>query len=90
MRLFANRVEAAQELAASLSYLKPEHPIVLGLATGGVPLAEVIARELDATLDVLLIEPLAAPTAPGHIVAAVDEHGHISMIQSTARWHHLS
>jgi putative phosphoribosyl transferase len=118
MPLFKNRLEAAHELAQHLAYLKDEKPIVLGLAPGGVPVADVIARLLDAPMDVLLIEKLYAPgisgspgssgpgasvpgapgtsaPAPGssmanQVVGAVDEHGRISMIQSTARWHHLT
>ena len=63
MPLFKNRLEAAHELAQHLSYLKDEKPIVLGLAPGGVPVADVIARQLDAPMDVLLIEKLYAPGA---------------------------
>jgi putative phosphoribosyl transferase len=90
MRLFKNRIEAANELAQHLTFLKEENPIVLGLANGGVPVADVIARQLDAPLDVLLIEKLYAPNVPNQVVGAVDEHGRISMIQSTARWHHVT
>ena len=90
MRLFKNRIEAANELAQHLTFLKEDCPIVLGLANGGVPLAEVIAVLLNAPLDVLLIEKLQAPQSPDQIVGAVDEHGRISMIQATARWHHLT
>src|SRR4029450_9797152 len=90
MRLFKNRIDAANELAQHLAFLKEEKPIVLGLANGGVPIAEVIAKSLDAPLDVLLIEKLYAPHSPGQVVGAVDEHGRISMIQATARWHHVT
>lgn len=90
MRLFKNRIEAANELAQHLQFLKDEEPIVLGLANGGVPLADVIARQLEAPLDVLLIEKLFSPTVPNQVVGAVDENGRISMIHSTARWHHLT
>ena len=90
MRLFKNRTEAAKELAQHLTFLGDDRPIVLGLANGGVPIAEVIARHLEAPLDVLLIEKLTAPNLPGQVVGAVDEHGRISMIQSTARWHHVT
>lgn len=90
MRLFKNRTEAATELAQHLAFLKDDCPIVLGLANGGVPVAEVVANQLGAPLDVLLIEKLTAPNSPGQVVGAVDEHGRISMIQATARWHHLT
>ena len=90
MRLFHNRREAAHELARHLSFLKSEDPIVLGLVSGGVPIAEIIAQALEAALDVLIIERLSAPKNPDHVVGAVDEHGRISMIKSTARWHQLT
>src|SRR5438128_201454 len=90
MRLFKNRIEAANELATHLAFLKSDCPIVLGLANGGVPIADVVARELGAPLDVLLIEKLHAPNVPDQVVGAVDEHGRISMIQANARWHHLT
>jgi putative phosphoribosyl transferase len=90
MPLFRNRMEAGEDLASKLAFLAHEKPIVLGLGAGGLQVAEIVAKKLDAPLDVLLIERLYAPNARGHIVGAVDEHGRISMIQSTARWHHLN
>ncbi|MEM7229768.1 MAG: alpha/beta fold hydrolase [Planctomycetota bacterium] len=90
MRLFSNRSSAAEELAGHLAFLRNEDPIVLGLANGGIPVAEIIARQLDAPLDVMLIERLAAPGPAGRTVGAVDEHGRISMIKSSARWHHVT
>lgn len=90
MRLFQDRREAAHELARHLAFLRSEKPIVLGLVPSGVPMAEIIATALEAPLDVLLIDRLRAPKNPDHIVGAVDEHGRISMIKATARWHHLT
>lgn len=90
MRLFRNQRQAAEELASNLQFLKDEQPVVLGMANGGVPLAEIIAQRLNAPLDVLMIERLCAPQASNHVVGAVDEHGRISMIKGTARWHHLT
>lgn len=89
-RLFADRRAAARELSEHLAYLRSERPLVLGLVNGGVPIAETVATALDAPLDLLLIERLTAPKHPDHVVGAVDEHGRISMIRTTARWHHLS
>lgn len=90
MKLFENRRQAATELADKLSFMREERPIVLGLANSGIPIADIVARALDSQLDVLLFERLAAPKSPDHIVGVVDEHGRISMIESTARWHHLT
>ena len=92
MKRYRNWRHGAEQLADALAYLgeRDEKPIILGLVNGGVAIADVIARRLNAPLDVLLIERLHAPGSPEHVVGAVDEHGRISMIQSSARWHHLT
>ncbi len=90
MRLFKNRLDAARELAGHLTFLRDQEPLVLGIPNYGVPIAEVIAETLDSHLDILLIAKLRAPQQPELIVGAVDEHGRISMIQTAARWHHLT
>lgn len=90
MRLFENRRNAADDLSKNLEFLREENPIVVGLMNGGVIIAEIVARHLDAPLDVMLIEKLSAPKIPDHVVGVVDEHGRISMIESVARWHHLT
>jgi putative phosphoribosyl transferase len=50
----------------------------------------LIARNLDAPFDILLIAKLTSPQPPHQIVGAVDEHGRISLIHGAARWHHLT
>lgn len=90
MRLFRTREDAARELAGHLSFLASENPIVVGIPNPGVQIAAVVAEQLKAPLDILLLSKLSAPKHPDHVVGAVDEHGRISMIQSTARWHHLT
>lgn len=90
MRLFKNRTDAAHELARDLAILKDEKPLVLGITNGGLQIAAIIAESLDAQLDVLLIHKLRAPDGSDQVVGAVDEHGRISMIQSTSRWHRFT
>ncbi len=90
MSLFANRHEAARQLADNLSFLKSENPLVLGLPNYGVPIAAVVAEQLDAVLDIILIANLSMPNHPDQVVGAVDEHGRISMIQSAARLYHVT
>jgi predicted phosphoribosyltransferase/dienelactone hydrolase len=90
MRLFPNRTAAAEELARHLAFLRKDDPVVLGLVNGGVPVADIIGRELEAPRDIMLIERLAAPGQSGRTVGAVDEHGRISMITASARWHHVT
>ncbi len=75
MPLFTNRQEAARDLAKALAFLQSEQPLVLGIPNYGVPIAEVIAETLDASLDILLIAKLSVPKLPGQVAGAVDEHG---------------
>ncbi len=53
-RIFRDRVDAGRALGAALAPLGLDHPVVLGLPRGGVPVAYEVARALDAPLD----EPL--------------------------------
>ena len=71
--LFVNRVEAGQRLAARLSYLKSEDPVVLGLPRGGVPVALEVARALAAPLDVILVRKLGVPFQPELAMGAIGE-----------------
>lgn len=90
MRLFNNRMQAAQELSENLAYLKEARPVVVALANGGVPIADVVARHLEAPLDVLVIEKLFVPKYPNQCVGAVDEHGRICVVHGSSRWHSLT
>jgi putative phosphoribosyl transferase len=90
LKLFRTREDAARELAGHLSFLAGEHPLVVGIPNPGVQTAAIVAEALQAPLDLLVLDKLSAPKHPDHVVGAVDEHGRISMIQSTARWHHLT
>ncbi len=58
MALFKNREDAARELAKDLAFLRNDQPLVLGIPNYGVPIAAVIAGELNASLDILLIAKL--------------------------------
>lgn len=58
---FLNRREAGRRLAMSLGYLAAEHPLVLALPRGGVPVAFEVAQALDAQLDLLFVRKIGAP-----------------------------
>ena len=75
MRRFRDRQEAGRELAAHLLPLGPEHPIVLGLPRGGVPVAFEVARALDAPLDVIVVRKLGVPSQPELGMGAIGEEG---------------
>jgi putative phosphoribosyl transferase len=58
---FRDRRDAGRQLGERLSQLQVEHPIVLGLARGGVPVAFEVARALARPLDVLVVRKLGVP-----------------------------
>ncbi len=59
--MFADRRDAGRQLAAALAAFKDEHPLVLALPRGGVPVAFEVARALGAPLDVALVRKIGAP-----------------------------
>lgn len=73
--VFADRRDAGRRLAALLSPLTDEQPIVFGLPRGGVPVAVEVARALGAQLDVLTVRKLGAPQNPELAIGAVAEDG---------------
>jgi putative phosphoribosyl transferase len=61
---FADRRAAGRKLADQLMKLKGDHPLILALPRGGVPVAHEIAERLNAQLDLLLVRKLGAPHHP--------------------------
>ncbi len=47
---------------------RPFHPLVLGIARGGVPVAHEVAKALGADFDVLVVRKIAAPS---HLETAI-------------------
>jgi len=58
---FRDRTDAGRQLAEALLPLAHEHPVVLALPRGGVPVAAEIARRLAAPLDLLIVRKLGVP-----------------------------
>jgi putative phosphoribosyl transferase len=73
--VFADRVEAGRRLARELEHLADEHPVVVGLPRGGVPVAAEVAVELGAPLDVILVRKVGVPYQPELAMGAVGEDG---------------
>jgi putative phosphoribosyl transferase len=92
MAIFANRVEAAERLAAALQAHATERPLVLAIPRGAVPMGAVLARALDGDLDVVLVRKLRAPSSPELAVGAIDETGwaylapHAAQVGADARY----
>lgn len=75
MEQFRNRTEAGRLLAAALEGHDLQHAVVLGLPRGGVPVADQVARALDAPLDVLVVRKLGLPSQPEVAMGAIGEQG---------------
>ncbi|MDQ0892869.1 phosphoribosyltransferase [Agromyces ramosus] len=75
MEQFRNRIEAGRRLAVALEGHDLPHPVVLGLPRGGVPVADQVARALDAPLDVLVVRKLGLPGQPEVAMGAIGEQG---------------
>lgn len=77
---FKDRNSAGLQLASKLSWLKGEKEVViLAIPRGGVVIADVIAKSLDAMLDVVVPRKLGAPYNSELAIGAV-MHDHSSYI----------
>ena len=76
MRRFADRIDAGQALAASLTrFAGRDDVVVLGLPRGGVPVALEVARALSAPLDVLVVRKLGVPGHEEYAMGAIASGG---------------
>jgi len=69
--IFADRYDAGRRLAVLLARHRVEHPLVLGLARGGVIVGYEIATALATELDVLVVRKLGVPGAEEFAVGAI-------------------
>jgi predicted phosphoribosyltransferase/dienelactone hydrolase len=72
---FADRHDAGRRLAGMLKRFREQHPVVVAIPRGGVPVAAEIARALDAPLDVIMVRKIGAPWQPEYAIGAVAEGG---------------
>lgn len=72
---FRDREQAATQLASRLAGYRSQHPLVLAIPRGAVPMAELIADQLEGELDVVLVRKLGAPFQPELAIGAIDESG---------------
>ena len=75
MKMFRDRTDAARQLVAALSAWRGKHAVVYAIPRGAMPLAAILAKELDAELDVVLTHKLGAPGNPEYAIGAVAESG---------------
>lgn len=73
--MFHDRNDAAIRLAKKLAEYKGQHPLILAIPRGAVPMAKIIADQLHGELDVVLVRKLRAPDYPELAIGSVDESG---------------
>ena len=72
---FKDRAEAGRLLARRLDKYKGQHPLVLAIPRGAVPMGKIVADALDGDLDVVLVRKLRAPYNPELAIGSIDETG---------------
>jgi predicted phosphoribosyltransferase len=73
--LFADRREAGRALASALDREQIGEAVVVGLARGGVTVADEVARALELPLDVLAVRKVGHPWQPEYAIGAVAPGG---------------
>jgi predicted phosphoribosyltransferase len=73
--MFKNRVDAGEHLAELLQTQNLGVNGILGIARGGIPVAEIVARRLQVPLDMVITHKVTTSTCPEVTVGAVAEDG---------------
>jgi putative phosphoribosyl transferase len=73
--VFKNRSTAAQQLAVCLSRYKGKKPLIMALPRGAVPMARIIADELQGELGIILASKISLPGYEEYAIGAVSEGG---------------
>ena len=74
---FRDRIEAGRLLAQELKGYRKKDAVVLGIPRGGMVVAQEVARQLEAELDIVLSRKLGAPGNPELAIGAVAEGGKV-------------
>jgi putative phosphoribosyl transferase len=82
-RGFADREDAGRRLAEGLEPYGDEHPLILGIPRGGVPVAAEVARRLNADLDIVAARKLGAPGRPELAIGATTANGGLVLDEET-------
>ena len=76
--MFADRIDAGQQLAAALTgYAGAPATIVLGIPRGGAVVAAQVAERLGLPLDIVFAAKVGAPGNPEYAVGAVTADGQL-------------
>lgn len=80
--MFANRDEAGRLLSEKLRKYKGANPLVLGIPRGAMPMAAIIAQELDGELNAILVHKIPAPSQEELAIGSVGLSGEIFRLPS--------
>lgn len=72
---FIDRSDAGRRLASALAAYRDQHPVVLALPRGGLPVAAEIAAALDAPIELVLVRKIGVPQQPELAMGAVADGG---------------
>ena len=72
--MYMDRKDAGRQLAKSLRDLKDEDVVILAIPRGGLPLGAIVAKELNAPLDVALSKKIGHPYNKEYAIGAVSLH----------------
>ena len=82
--VFRDRRDAGVALARSLEEWVTSNPVVIGLARGGVEVADVVARSFDLPLDALAVQKVGHPWHPEYALDAVAPDGIVNVRETDA------
>ena len=83
--MYEDREDAGRRLAAHLRAMEDEHPVIVGLPRGGVPVAYEVAAALRAPLDIVVVRKLGVPVQPELGMGAIGEEGVIVLNRELVR-----
>lgn len=69
--MFKNRIDAGIQLAEKLLKFRNENVVVMAIPRGGLPIGSIVAKTLNAPLDVALIKKIGHPDHKEYAIGAV-------------------
>ena len=69
--MFRDRIDAGRQLSEKLMKFKEEDVVVLAIPRGGLPLGAIVAKTLEAPLDVALTKKIGHPSNKEFAIGAV-------------------
>ena len=85
-RIFQDRQDAAQQLIARLQTYRGQHPLILAIPRGSVPMGKIIAKALQGDFDTILVRKLRLPAQPEVAMGSVDESGWTYLLPHASMW----